>query len=161
MVGAYDAPMGPAREKNHPYTAHEEPWTGVSRVGKNGRSCEGAPAREPAGLAQVWNNIPYPGYGIALAYIYTFIHKTFLIFSRLESCPCVVTDVTNHKTFKLISKQPIQLLMTQIGQKLVVVSELHSTQTKLTMFPKSFFSSASTINKKTKCINFFYWSCRS
>jgi hypothetical protein len=46
-------------------------------------------------------------------------------------------------------------LMTQIGQELVVVSELHSTQTKLSMFPKSFFSSASTINKKTKCINFF------
>jgi hypothetical protein len=53
----------------------------------------------------------------------------FSIFLKLESSPCVATDVTNHKTdvanhktFKLISKQPIQLLRTKLRQELVVVS---------------------------------------
>jgi hypothetical protein len=71
---------GNGREKTATPRDEKRNRTEVVMNEKNRTGVRGEPgvvrARADRGLARVWNNIPYPGYEIALPYIYIYIYKT-------------------------------------------------------------------------------------
>jgi hypothetical protein len=70
------------------------PWISgwVQKIGRSeSREVGAAIGRWARWLARVWNNIPYPGYGIALAYIYIYIY----LHSRRETTTARQRDVVD------------------------------------------------------------------